>query len=161
MKGERNMAQLRDTVIDGSLSVSSDLVIGSSNMNVEDEINIIKTNKVLWEGGWYMDDKKTANLNARISEQPNGIALVFNYYNNGITNQSWHSFFIPKYAITIGEGYAWDFWMGETKFGKVCGKALLIYDDYIKGTESNTASGTANGITYDNNSYVLRYVIGV
>ena len=111
-----------------------------------------------------MNQNHTANLSEKISAQVNGIVLVFNYYNNDTsqqTNQSWHTFFVPKNAIKIGSGYAYDFWMGQTNFGKVCGKALYLYDDHLTGVTQNTASGTANGITYANSYYVLRYVFGV
>lgn len=120
--------------------------------------------KTLWSGGWHMNQNQTANLSEKISAQVNGIVLVFNYYNNDTsqqTNQSWHTFFVPKNAIEIGSGYVYDFWMGQTNFGKVCGKALYLYDDHLTGVTQNTASGTANGITYKNSYYVLRYVFGV
>ena len=33
--------------------------------------------KVLWSGAWYMNGSQTANLSEKVSEQPNGIVLVF------------------------------------------------------------------------------------
>lgn len=125
------------------------------------EITAATTNKVLWSGGYYMTSGHTANLNEKISAQPHGIVLIWNQYSNGLTTSSWQRMFIPKYAITIGQGYAWDFWMGASNFGMVCGKALYIYDDHLVGADVNANTGTANGITYANNKYVLRYVIGV
>ena len=46
-------------------------------------------------------------------------------------------------------------------FGVIASKYLYIHDDKITGSDSNNKSGTANGITYNNAGFVLRYVIGV
>lgn len=118
-------------------------------------------NVLLWAGSWYMTSNHTANLGEKISNQKNGVVLIFNYFNGAVTTQSWHAFFIPKYAIEIGNGMPWDFWMGQSNFAKVCGKGLYIYDDHITGADVNAQAGTSNGITYDNDTYVLRYVVGV
>lgn len=136
----------------------------SNLQNLTILLNNSITNKVLWSGGWYMSQNQTANLSEPISEQPHGIVLVFNQYNNDsyeLTNNSWHSFFVPKYSITIANGRYWDFWMGASNFGYISGKAISIYDDHLVGAAQNAQSGTANGITYANTSYVMRYVIGV
>ena len=119
-------------------------------------------NVLLWSGGYHMNASHTANLSKKISTQKTGIVLVFNQYDNGTTRNSWHAFFIPKYVIMeVGSGMPWDFWMGQSNFSRVCGKGLYIYDDHITGADANVQSGTANGITYKNTDYVLRYVVGI
>ena len=47
------------------------------------------------------------------------------------------------------------------KFGAIATKYLYVNDAYITGHADNNATGTANGITYNNAGFVLRYVIGV
>jgi hypothetical protein len=50
----------------------------------------------------------------------------------------------------------------DASFGLYAAKYLYINDDRIVGNDNNTATGTgACGITYANNGFVLRYVIGV
>ena len=71
-----------------------------------------------------------------------------------------YSFFVPKYIAAVDGGQT--FIMGaDAGFSAVCAKYLYIYDRKIDGHATNTASGTNNGITFDNSQFVLRYVIGV
>ena len=51
--------------------------------------------------------------------------------------------------------------MAEGKYASNGTKFLRITDTTINGSADNTANGTANGITYNNNRFALRYVIGV
>ena len=51
--------------------------------------------------------------------------------------------------------------MAASNFSAISIKILYFYENYIKGDAANEASGNNNGITYNNGSYVLRYVIGV
>jgi hypothetical protein len=121
--------------------------------------------KVLWGGdltsGMYMAEGHTANLLEPVSEQRHGIVLVFSAYNGASdTNYSWQCFFVPKWLVgqsTSGHTFI----LGRGKFSYTGTKYLYIYDTYISGHADNNLTGTANGITYDNNKFVLRYVIGV
>lgn len=119
-------------------------------------------NKVLWEGGSYMTASQTANLTENVSEQPNGIVLIFSAYTDGESkNVEFHSFFVPKYAVTKWGGSGHSFQMNTVGFGYVGAKYLYISDGYITGHDDNKKSGTGSGITYDNSRYVLRTVLGV
>lgn len=120
---------------------------------------------MLWGGdltsGMYMTDGHTANLTEPISAQPNGIILVFSAYESASdTNYSWQCFFVPK-ALVAASTSGHTFTLGRGKFSRTGTKYLYIYDTYIKGHADNNLTGTANGITYANNKFVLRYVIGV
>ena len=46
-------------------------------------------------------------------------------------------------------------------FESVCCKYLYIGDTSIGGNDNNIGTGTKNGITYANNTHMLRAVIGV
>ena len=121
--------------------------------------------KILWgadlTSGMYMTEGHTANLTEAVSEQPNGIVLVFSAYENADdTNYSWECFFVPKQLVALStSGHT--FVLGRGKFTRTGTKYLYIHDDYIAGHADNNLTGTSNGITYANNKFVLRYVIGV
>lgn len=121
--------------------------------------------KMLWGGdltsGMYMTGDHTANLTEAISAQRHGIVLVFSAYESSSdTNYSWQCFFVPKQLVALStSGHT--FTLDQGKFSRTGTKYLYIYDTYIKGHDDNNLTGTANGITYANNKFVLRYVIGV
>ena len=119
--------------------------------------------KVLWSGSWYMNASQTANLSENISKQPNGIVLVFSRYSDGAAqNHNFNSFFVPKQFVQLHSGGGCSFLIMSATFEYACSKYLYISDSSISGHASNNATGTgSNGVTYANNGYVLRYVIGV
>lgn len=117
--------------------------------------------RLLWQGAYYMTEGHTATLSEKISEQPNGIVLVFSYFNSTAQNYNFNSYFISKKLVALHEGNGSDFFMmaGLSAVGR---KYLYIKDDRIIGNSANADTGTASsGITYANNKFVLRYVIGV
>ena len=119
----------------------------------------IAENKVLWSGGYYMTDAHTINLSETVSNQANGIVLVFSRYNAGVVNESFSTHFIPKEVVSLHPGNGHNF--------NLCGmfangmKYLYIHNDKIVGHANNSGERTVGGITYNNSYYVLRYVIGV
>lgn len=126
--------------------------------------------KILWgEGmtnGYYMSDTQTATLSEAVSAQPNGIVLVFCAYvpNESTgeveTDYSWQSFFVPKTLVAAStSGHSFQLTRGN--FASIGTKYLYIKDTFISGHADNKLTGTSNGITYANNKFVLRYVIGV
>ena len=119
--------------------------------------------RVLWSGGYYMNANQTVTLSQKVSEQPTGIVLVFSRYSSG-TAQNYHfnHFFVHKAFVAAQPGVGSQFFMTtDGTFGVVASKYLYIGDASISGHANNEASGTANGITYNNAGFVLRYVIGV
>lgn len=110
----------------------------------------------------YMTAGHTANLSQKVSAQPHGIVLVFSRYANGaVDDVNFNSFFVPKYLVDQKSGYGSTFIMAGSAFGAIATKYLYIHDEKITGNADNNATGTANGITYANNTFVLRFVIGV
>ena len=119
--------------------------------------------KVLWSGNYYMTADHTASLSEPISLQPHGVVLVFARYNTDEDPYAWSSFFVPKQAVT-GDTYnasGHTFIMATNCFAVISTKYLYIRDAQINGNANNNAAGTANGITYNNAAFTLKYVIGV
>lgn len=122
---------------------------------------------VLWgsdrTSGWYMNADHVATLAEKISEQANGVVLIFCYYNGtDDTHWGWQSFYISKKLVALQPGGGHSFTLANGKFGSIGTKYLYISDDSITGHADNILTGTSgSGITYANNKFVLRYVIGV
>lgn len=122
----------------------------------------LKKQKILWSGSWYMTSGQKAELSEKISAQPNGIVLVWGRYANGATEESnFNSFFVPKKFVEEKAGLGSAYFMSAVNFSTIASKYLYISDGHITGNDLNSATGTANGITYNNAGYVLRYVLGV
>lgn len=119
--------------------------------------------KILWSGVNQMGSGTSINLSDAISAQASGIVLVFSLYrNNAAEDVSINSFFVSKKEIELLSGAPHTFLMAiNAGFSNIGAKYLYIYDNSIEGHEGNTISGTNSGITFNNSSYVLRYVIGV
>ena len=110
--------------------------------------------KTLWisSGGQYMN----------VSKQPHGIVLVFSFYSGGAQDYGFNSFFVSKAEIAAHSGKAHVFIMATSTFTKIATKNIFIDDTTLIGHDNNGATGTAaSGITYSNNAFVLRRVVGV
>ena len=113
---------------------------------------------------WYMDETQIVYFEEKLSEQQNGVILVWSYYDKGVVqNWSWNFTVIPKAFIadnTSVSGMS-TFMVNNATFGSVAVKYLYIYDDRIKGNENNRKTGTGtSAIKYANNKFVLRWVYG-
>lgn len=126
---------------------------------------VYHTPKNLWgddlTSGMYMTAGHTITLKEAVSAQRHGIVLVFCAYNGTEdTNYSWQSFFVPKQLVALStSGHM--FVLGRGNFTYTGTKYLYINDTTISGHADNNLTGSNNGITYANNKFVLRYVIGV
>lgn len=125
--------------------------------------------KILWEGGYYMNETQTVTLSEPVSKQANGIVLVFSRYSdNTIRNYHFNTFFIPKIQVAFstssnadkGLGHSFMLTTGEN-FSVVASKYLYINDTKITGHANNNDTGEASGVTFYNNGFVLRFVYGV
>lgn len=122
--------------------------------------------RVLWNGAMHMNGSQTITLSSKVSEQLNGIVLVFSGFDNtnGFPlNSSFNTFFISKKEVELLPGKAHSFFMlNNAGFSTIGAKYLIINDDSIKGyNNTNSASGSNNGLSYTNHYFALRYVIGV
>lgn len=120
--------------------------------------------KVLWDGTYYMTESHTVELDEPISQQNNGIILVFSTYGNGAAIDANFTFhFVPKIFVTLKSGYGCIFPMLQTSLDNTGFKYLYIHDDYIKGHAQNGEKVVEGGtkVLYNNGAFVLRYVLGV
>lgn len=119
--------------------------------------------KILWEGGWHMIGEHTINLPENVSDQNNGIILVFSGYNTTtweVQNNNWSSYFISKKEIELLPSSGHTFFMGGTE-GLSGFKYLYISDDTITGHDANTTVKNDDYGRYECDKFVLRYVIGI
>lgn len=123
--------------------------------------------QTLWEGVQLMNANQTADLTnsddsiAKISEQPHGIVLLFSAYSDGVEQDyNWNSYFIPKEWVHLGMGGGHFIPLGGST-GMTAFKYLYITDSEIRGHANNVGTRTTAGVTYNNSTMVLRYVIGV
>lgn len=126
--------------------------------------NVLSYNnvKVLWTGAYYMTSGHTATFtnSQKVSEQLNGIVLVWSAYSNSTAQDyDWTYYFVPKWHVAFHEGQSVDILMMNNTIASnvMCRKLVYVYDDRITGNDNNTATGTG----YANNAKVLRAVIGV
>jgi hypothetical protein len=118
--------------------------------------------KILWTGGYYMTETHKIALSETVAEQVSGIVLVFSRFDGGAAQDTnFNHFFVPKAFVSAKAGYGNVFVMAANRFGVVATKYLYINNTHITGHADNGISGTANGITFNNAAFVLRYVIGV
>lgn len=112
---------------------------------------------------WYMNASQTLYLEEKISEQQNGIILVWSFYENSAWDWGWNFTVIPKrFVVDNTGGGGMSTFMTETEtFGNVGAKYINVRDDRILGSDNNSASGTGtSGIKYYNNKFALRWVYG-
>ena len=102
-----------------------------------------------------MNASQTITLAKPISEQPNGIILVFSLYRDGsAVDDSICTFFVSKKEVELmpDAGHSF-FLLMDSSLSVMGAKYLNISDTELKGNETNA--------TTTNASFVLRYVLGV
>lgn len=149
-----NGLQIRDDIS------GDDTVYSWNGITFNNRIKIDGLTKVLWDGVVEMNGEQTIFLNEKISNQLNGIALVWSYYDTKTyqaSNDGVHVQFIPKWCVEEmnGAGHAF------TDAYRHINKYFYVYNDKIDGNYINGIKGTEGGITYENSNCVLRAVIGV
>lgn len=112
---------------------------------------------------WYMLASQKVYLEEKISEQQNGIILVWSAYSSGVP-QNWAFNFtvVPKAFISddLGGGVS-TFIIEGAPLAYAANKYMYINDDHIVGHDGNAQTGTsATAIKYTNNRFVLRWVYG-
>ena len=112
---------------------------------------------------WYMNGTQAVYLEEKISEQQNGIILVWSAYSSGVP-QNWAFNFtvVPKSFISdVPGGGVSTFLIEGAPLAYAANKYMYINDDHIVGHDGNAQTGTsATAIKYANNKFVLRWVYG-
>ena len=122
--------------------------------------------KILWTGSLLLTAGQTATLGEPMSQQQSGVVLVFSRYTTTAQDYYYSCHFIPKQLVTAATsagqtaaGVA--ITMATSQFDYIAGKYVRVTETGVTGDSTNNASGTTNGITYNNGGFALRYVIGV
>jgi len=118
--------------------------------------------KMLWSGSQLMTAAQSVTFSEPMNQQQSGIVLVFSRYISGTAQDYYYNVhFVPKQLIATTPSSSLSFIMATAKFEAIAAKYLIITNTGITGNDQNDDTGTANGVTFANNSFALRYVIGV
>ena len=128
--------------------------------------DLFSANKILWGPDYYyMNGSQTINLSQNVSEQKNGIILVWQAYVDG--EPKYYDFnytFVPKQHILIHDGAGVTCWLSNSSGNVVATKYVYVYDNHIQGNNVNNAGVTnrsGSGIITNSKYWVLTYVLGV
>lgn len=119
--------------------------------------------KILWQGVLFMADDQSINLPEAISEQNNGVILIFSGYDTSTwqpLNNNWSSHFISKKEIEILPNSEHIFFMGGIE-GLSGFKYINIQNNALYGHSVNILEKNDDYGKYKNTDFVLRYVIGI
>lgn len=122
--------------------------------------------KILWTGSSLLTAGQTATFSEPMSQQKNGVVLVFSRYTTTAQDYYYSCHFIPKLLVTAATGAGQTaagvaITMATSQFDYIAGKFVRVTETGVTGDATNNASGTTSGITYNNGGFALRYVIGV
>lgn len=149
-----------------------DSYIGANLTNIpnpatEERLEVLERGPVLlYSGDAHLAGGEFITLSQPVSQQKNGIVLVFCLYAGaGEENYAWQSFFVPKDAVTLSAEWntsGHTFMLSTGGFDLVGTKYLYINDETIYGHETNMSYGDSNsGIFYSNGAFCLSMVYGV
>lgn len=151
----------QDAVLMG-VDAENNLMWGFRNNGNWTGIRRLGENKRLWSGCHYMTQDQTAYLSEAVSSQVNGIVLTFEAYRDEAGKKyEYHHFFVPKKFVANADGAGSNFVMTAPNFTYNCTKYLYIRDTSISGNYRNTSTGTNQGVSFVNHSFVLSAVYGV
>lgn len=135
------------------------------NKDIVDDI-IYANNNVLWGPDYYyMNANHIINLSQKVSEQKNGIVLVWQAYADG--ESKYYDFnytFIPKQHVLIHDGAGVTCWLSNSTGNVIATKYVYVYDNQIQGNDVNSTGVTTrngSGIITNSTHWVLTHVLGV
>lgn len=134
------------------------------NKDIVDDI-IYANNNVLWGPDYYfMSGSNTINLSQKVSEQKNGIVLVWQAYSDGAPQPWEYNFtFIPKWQVITNSSRGVVCLLATSHASYIGTKYVYLFDNKITGHNDNSTGATKgnSGITTTNNHWVLTHVLGV
>lgn len=111
---------------------------------------------ILWSGALWPTNTQTCNLSEKVSAQNHGILLVWSAYVNGAAADYDWAYVVVSKSHRKGTGVGTPF-QSTAKLGY---KYVYVYDDRLVGWSDNNKTVTWNGLSYNNNYWVLRQVLG-
>lgn len=137
----------------GSASDRLPIEIEAPSIQLNGPINSNRIQKTLWSGAWYMRAGQSADLSELVSDQLNGIILVWSRYSAGTAhNDSWNFTYVPKAHVAIASGAGISAHIAHGTSQATSQKYVYVSDNAVSGNDFN---GTA-----PNNWSVLRRVLG-
>ena len=128
------------------------------SLNATTGISSNRPLKTLWSGAWYMQNGQTATLTDKVTNQLNGIVLVWSKYSGGPKDYEWNCFFIPKEMVGKHPGHGYSLMcIGNWPSYKY----IYVNKQSITGNAANSSNNSINDVNYDSKNHVLRYVFGV
>lgn len=126
----------------------------------------IAKNKVLWSGKYYMSESQTATLSEKISDQANGVVLIWSEYDPetfAAVNANFNTQFIPKYFVSEFASKGVGTTVISATLNVIASKYVYVSDTSIAGYSTNDTGATTvnSGLTRTSKNFVLRAVIGV
>lgn len=113
---------------------------------------------------YYMTSTHKIYLEEKVSEQLNGIILVWSYYANGTPQGASFQFTVIPKTILLDNpsgGGIVAMMASHSIFALMGAKYIYVRDSYIFGHDNNNKTGTGtSGIKYSNKAFVLRWVYG-
>ena len=159
---DSNILDTGDILTSLSGITSNEKVLGAkvvadaiNNLNIEvSTLNSkMSSQTILWQGaGSFMNELQTLNLSENVSDQKNGILLIWSRYNEEPKNYGWVVNVIPKILVGLFPGSGHDVIVGAAGSQVIASKYLYIFDNQITGNSNNNVGATRN--------WVLRYVVG-
>lgn len=146
---------------------------GLVNTNINDVLqvyddngNLINNNQILWGPDYnYMAGSQTINLSQKVSEQKNGIVLMWQAYVDGKPQSyDFNYTFVPKHHTLVFPAGGVTCWLSNSSGNIVATKYIYVYDDKIKGNGINGLGSTTrsgSGVITNSAHWVLTYVLGV
>lgn len=128
--------------------------------------DIIKSQPILFGPDvYFLNANQTIQLSQKISEQKNGIVLVWQQYlDNNVVNSYFNYTFIPKYHTVLSNGAGVTCWLANSTGNTVATKYVFVHDDHLTGSAVNDASSisrSGSDIITNSKYWVLTYVLGV
>lgn len=137
---------------------------GVMNFNCNSQIKSTRSLKELWSGADWMANTSTIPLSEKVSDQLNGIVLVWSYYTSaeGAQDHNFQYRFIPKSHVATLNGKGVAISLSTNAYASF--KYLYISNASITGAVGNNTTVSdkdTNGLVMHNERFVLRYVYGV
>lgn len=162
-----------DNIPDGNtrklqmLTAGDGIVIDENNViSATNSGPTVTNNQILWGPDYnYMVGSQTINLSQKVSEQKNGIVLMWQAYVDGkLQSYDFNYTFVPKHHTLVFPAGGVTCWLSNASGNIVATKYIYVYDDKIRGNDINGLGSTTrsgSGIITNSTHWVLTYVLGV
>lgn len=136
---------------------------GTNIKEVKNLFNMSES-RVLWSGDKQMGENEMAVLSEPIEYQRTGIMLIWtpSEESGRGTKENVQHQVISKASVSLMPSTTHTVILTNTVFNAMAAKTVIVNRISVMGNSYNTASGTSavTGITYNNQDYSLKYIIG-